>query len=79
MTTEGGLDTAGQSRQLVEILDMQSASIPVSLFIDADVAQIKASDDVKAEFIELHTIVSRAALVGLERAVREMKQAMRGL
>ena len=25
-----------------------------------------------------HTIISRAALVGLERAVREMKQAMRG-
>jgi len=26
-----------------------------------------------------HTIISRAALVGLERAVREMKQAMRGV
>lgn len=26
-----------------------------------------------------HTIISRAALVGLERAVREMKQAMRGI
>jgi pyridoxine 5-phosphate synthase len=25
-----------------------------------------------------HTIISRAALVGLERAVREMKQAIRG-
>ena len=25
-----------------------------------------------------HTIISRAALIGLERAVREMKQAMRG-
>ena len=25
-----------------------------------------------------HTIISRAALVGLERAVREMKQALRG-
>ena len=25
-----------------------------------------------------HTIISRAALVGLERAVREMKQVMRG-
>jgi pyridoxine 5-phosphate synthase len=25
-----------------------------------------------------HTIISRAALVGIERAVREMKQAMRG-
>jgi pyridoxine 5-phosphate synthase len=26
-----------------------------------------------------HSIISRAALVGLDRAVREMKQAMRGL
>ncbi|MER3477634.1 MAG: pyridoxine 5'-phosphate synthase, partial [Leptolyngbya sp. ERB_1_2] len=25
-----------------------------------------------------HTIISRAVLVGLERAVREMKQAIRG-
>ena len=25
-----------------------------------------------------HTIISRAALVGIERAVREMKQAIRG-
>ena len=25
-----------------------------------------------------HTIISRAVLVGLERAIREMKQAMRG-
>lgn len=139
VTTEGGLDIAGQSQRLAEIVDkLQSASIPVSLFIDADVSQIEASVNVKAQFIELHTgqyaeadseasrqelamlascceqatsaglrvnaghgltywnvypiacltgmeelnightIVSRAALIGLERAVREMKQAMRG-
>lgn len=47
VTTEGGLDIAGQSRQLAEMVDkLQSASIPVSLFIDADIAQIKASVDV---------------------------------
>lgn len=118
---------------------LQTAKIPVSLFIDADRIQIEASVKVKAEFIELHTgryaeatneasreqelavlakgceqaiasglrvnaghgltywnvypvacipgmeelnightIISRAALIGLERAVREMKQAMRG-
>jgi pyridoxine 5-phosphate synthase len=111
----------------------------VSLFIDADVAQIEASAQVQAKFIELHTgpyaeahsegdrahelailsqgaqhalglglrvnaghgltywntyavacitgmeelnighsIISRAALVGLERAVREMKQVIQG-
>jgi pyridoxine 5-phosphate synthase len=140
VTTEGGLDVAGQIDRLSEIVDkLQTAKIPVSLFIDADRSQIEASVKVKAKFVELHTglyaeaadeasreqelvvlakgceqaiasglrvnaghgltywnvypvaclpgmeelnightIVSRAALVGLERAVREMKQAIRG-
>jgi pyridoxine 5-phosphate synthase len=140
VTTEGGLDVAGQIGRLGEIVEkLQSAGIPVSMFIDADESQIEASVKVKAQFIELHTgsyaeanseasrekelsvlakgceqairsglrvnaghgltywnvypiacfpgmeelnightIISRAALVGLERAVREMKQAMRG-
>ena len=140
VTTEGGLDVAGQSQRLSEIVaKLQDAGIPVSLFIDADPAQIDAAAQMKAKFIELHTgtyaeardeasrekelailakgceraisaglrvnaghgltywnvypvaslegmeelnighsIISRASLVGLERAVREMKQAMRG-
>ncbi|MBO0352044.1 pyridoxine 5'-phosphate synthase [Phormidium pseudopriestleyi FRX01] len=140
LTTEGGLDVAGQRDRMEGVVDtLQSAGIPVSLFIDADHAQIEASVEVKAQFIELHTgqyaeakteaerdrelailsegcnqaissglrvnaghgltywnvypiakllgmeelnightIISRAVLVGLERAVREMKQAMQG-
>lgn len=140
LTTEGGLDVAGQRDRMEGVVDtLQSAGIPVSLFIDADRAQIQASVEVKAQFIELHTgqyaeakteaerdrelailsegcnqaissglrvnaghgltywnvypiaqllgmeelnightIISRAVLVGLERAVREMKQAMQG-
>jgi len=140
VTTEGGLDIVSQVSRIASIVDeLQTAGIPVSLFIDADQAQIAASARVKAKFIELHTgtyaeakdevgrqreldilakacaqaivaglrvnaghgltywnvypiacirgmeelnighsIISRAALVGLERAVREMKQAMRG-
>ncbi|MER3589023.1 MAG: pyridoxine 5'-phosphate synthase, partial [Mastigocladus sp. ERB_26_1] len=118
---------------------LQGADIPVSLFIDAESAQIQASRTVRANFIELHTgryaeaknetsrqqeldllaagceqaikaglrinaghgltywnvypvaclpgmeelnightIISRAVLVGMERAVQEMKLAMRG-
>jgi len=34
---------------------LQADGIPVSLFIDADLAQIEASVKVKAKFIELHT------------------------
>lgn len=140
VTTEGGLDIIGGGDRLHRIVEqLQSAGIPVSLFIDADPAQIKASARIQAQFIELHTgkyadapqeatrhqewehlrqgttlaielglrvnaghgltygnvhpvatipgmeelnighsIISRSVLVGLERAVREMKQALRG-
>ncbi|QLE56814.1 pyridoxine 5'-phosphate synthase [Nostoc sp. TCL26-01] len=140
VTTEGGLDIVGQIARMGEVVSkLQSANIPVSLFIDAEPAQIEASVKVQAKFIELHTgkyaeatnetsrhhelallaagceqaikaglrvnaghgltywnvhpvailpgmeelnightIISRAALVGIERAVREMKQAIKG-
>jgi pyridoxine 5-phosphate synthase len=140
VTTEGGLDVASALDRLSQAVDrLQSAEIPVSLFIDAEPAQIEASAKTKAKFIELHTgkyaeahdeltrqkeltllqkgcetaialglrvnaghgltywnvypiaripgmeelnightIISRAVLVGMERAVREMKLAMRG-
>ncbi|NES99047.1 MAG: pyridoxine 5'-phosphate synthase [Sphaerospermopsis sp. SIO1G1] len=140
VTTEGGLDIVGQLARIGEIVDkLQNTGIPVSLFIDAEPAQIEASAKMQAKFIELHTgkyaeaqdetsknqelnflaqgceqaikaglrvnaghgltywnvypvaalpgmeelnightIISRAALVGMERAVREMKQAMMG-
>ncbi len=140
VTTEGGLNIAGQLDRLKSVVDkLQSAEIPVSLFIDPDPAQIDASAQVKAKFIELHTgryaeaceanrgerelanlqdgcdralaaglrinaghgltywnvypiaglpgmeelnighsIISRAVLVGIDRAIREMKAAMKG-
>ncbi len=140
VTTEGGLDVAGQIKRMAKIVEtLQQAGIPVSLFIDADPHQIDAAAEVQAKFIELHTgryaeaqdeasrekelnllavgceraiaaglrvnaghgltywntypiaclpgmeelnightIVSRAVLVGMERAVREMKQVIRG-
>jgi len=140
VTTEGGLDIAGQKDRMLEVVgQLQGAGIPVSLFIDAAPDQIAASAAVQAQLIELHTgqyaeakddrsrarelavlaagceqaiacnlrvnaghgltywnvypvaclagmeelnighsIVSRAALVGMERAVREMKQAILG-
>ena len=140
ITTEGGLDVAGQLDQMLQVVDqLQSVQIPVSLFIDADPTQIEAAAKVKAQLIELHTgpyaeskgetaqaaaleglaqgcqqaidlglrvnaghgltywnvypvaclegmeelnighsLVSRAVLVGMERAVREMKMAIAG-
>jgi pyridoxine 5-phosphate synthase len=138
ITTEGGLDIAGQRDRMAQVVaTLQDAHIPVSLFIDADPQQIEASAFVKAQFIELHTgqyaeakgeaaqsheleilrkgcelaiaaglrinaghgltywnvypvaclpgmeelnightIISRAVLVGIDQAVREMKQAI---
>jgi pyridoxine 5-phosphate synthase len=140
VTTEGGLEIAGQLDRLKSAVDrLQSAGIPVSLFIDPDSAQIQASQASGAKFIELHTgsyanaqeeadrqqqladlsrgcaeaialglrvnaghgltyqnvypvaalpgmeelnighsIISRAVLVGMDRAIREMKAAMQG-
>jgi pyridoxine 5-phosphate synthase len=140
VTTEGGLDVAGQLESLKKSIDqLQSANIPVSLFVDADSAQLQASQASGAQFIELHTgcyanatnpqalakelahlhqgcleanslnlrinaghgltyqnvypvailpgmeelnighsIISRSVLVGIDRAIREMKLAMRG-
>jgi pyridoxine 5-phosphate synthase len=141
VTTEGGLDIAGQLDRMKSVVDqLQSAGIPVSLFIDPEPAQIAASAQVKAKFIELHTgryaeakdsilvaqelaslatgcelaiaaglrvnaghgltywnvrpiaclpgmeelnighsIISRSVLVGIDRAIREMKAAMFGV
>ena len=56
VTTEGGLDIAGQLDRLKSVVDkLQSAGIPVSLFIDPEPAQIDAAAQIDAKFIELHT------------------------
>lgn len=56
VTTEGGLDVAGQQAKLNEaVARLQQANIIVSLFIDPDVQQIEAAVTAKAPFIEIHT------------------------
>ncbi|MBJ7899044.1 MAG: pyridoxine 5'-phosphate synthase [Cyanobacteria bacterium RI_101] len=141
VTTEGGLAVAGHLDKLEPLVaQLQSAGVPVSLFIDAEEGQIQAAAQSGAQWIELHTgkyadasdaaqqareleslrqgcllardlglrvnaghgltywnvrpiaqlpameelnightIISRAVLVGLERAVREMKTAISSL
>ena len=135
LTTEGGLAVTEHSERIKALIRaMHNAQIPVSLFIDPDLSQIRAAQKVGADAIELHTgryansreskeierefqallegaklanklglevnaghgltyhntqplmeiheivefnighsIISRAVLVGMERAVREMK------
>ncbi len=56
LTTEGGLDIIGGYDHLKPyIVALQEAGISVSLFIDADVRQIKASKEIGADKVELHT------------------------
>lgn len=56
LTTEGGLDVAGQEARIKAAVDrLKAAGSEVSLFIDADPAQIEASARVGAPAIELHT------------------------
>jgi pyridoxine 5-phosphate synthase len=136
LTTEGGLDVVS-GRDVVRkvVKTLRDAEIQASLFIDADLDQVKAAHRVEAEVVEIHTgrycdarlasdrrrelarivdaakaatklglkvsaghglnyqnilpvaaiseieefnighaIVARALLVGMERAVREMKE-----
>jgi len=56
LTTEGGLDVAGQLDKLRSaVARLSEAGIAVSLFIDADERQIDAAKTVAAPFIEIHT------------------------
>jgi len=138
LTTEGGLDVRGQRAILTAaIAQLRASDIPVSLFIDPDVATVELSQQLGAHAVEFHTgtyadtrreqqhrelaklqqaaaravelglmihmghglnyhnvaaiaripgvwefnighsIVSRAVLVGMTQAVRDMKAAMR--
>ncbi|MCG9739509.1 pyridoxine 5'-phosphate synthase [Shewanella insulae] len=56
LTTEGGLDVAGQQDKIrVAVERLTAQGIKVSLFIDADPVQIDATVAVGAPVIELHT------------------------
>jgi pyridoxine 5-phosphate synthase len=56
VTTEGGLDVAGQQAMLRDaVAELGAAGIRVSLFIDPDIAQLKAARAVGAPVVELHT------------------------
>lgn len=56
VTTEGGLDVAGNESAITETRKrLNDAGIEVSLFIAPDPAQIAASASTGSQFIELHT------------------------
>ena len=56
VTTEGGLDAAGQAMALAPIVaSLRAAGIRVSLFIDPDLRQLRAAAALGADIVELHT------------------------
>ena len=82
VTTEGGLEVAGQWQALQQTRQrMNDAGIDVSLFIAPDLAQVEASARVGAQFVELHTgSFAEAFRAGeyndeLERLVSAARQA----
>ena len=56
LTTEGGLDVVEHRDRIQSMVNLlHEGGIPVSLFIDPDVQQIRAAHKVNADFVELHT------------------------
>lgn len=79
LTTEGGLDAAGQERRLARTVSrLRDAGIEVSLFVAADARQLRAAARLGAPCVELHTgtycdsrgAEARRALTALIRAGR---------
>lgn len=82
LTTEGGLDVAGQHQRIeAAVKQLTEAGCEVSLFIDPDFEQIDAAIAVGAPVIELHTgayaeatgAEQMAELLRIEKAVQHAK------
>lgn len=74
ITTEGGLDVAGQLDKVTEFIKpLLDAGIIVSLFIDPDTEQVKASAKTGAQFIEMHT-GTYSETFGTEREEEEFQK-----
>ena len=73
VTTEGGLDVVRHFKEVqAAVAQLQGEGIRVSLFIDADAAQIAAAAETGAAVVELHTgryadVAGAAQLAELER------------
>ncbi|MBD9484820.1 pyridoxine 5'-phosphate synthase [Pseudomonas sp. PDM14] len=79
LTTEGGLDVAGQEERIkAAVQRLARLGCEVSLFIDADERQIEASRRIGAPAIELHT-GRYADAVAPEETARELARIRDGV
>jgi len=80
LTTEGGLDVAGNLKGVSRTVKaLRDAGIFVSLFIDPDTEQIRAAKSTGAEMVEIHTGAYAEAGKDSEREkeLRKIKKAVR--
>jgi pyridoxine 5-phosphate synthase len=78
VTTEGGLDVIRHYKEVeAAVKQLKDEGIRVSLFIDADAAQIEAAAQVGATVIELHT--GRFAEAEGDEALREIERIKLGV
>jgi pyridoxine 5-phosphate synthase len=79
LTTEGGLDVAGNLASVrAAVSELQAGGIRVSLFIDPDERQIDAARAAGASVVELHTGTYAAATgAELARELARLQQAAR--
>ncbi len=81
LTTEGGLDVAGQKQRITAACRaLAQHGVRVSLFIAPDAAQVEASAEVGAPVVELHTgayaeAVGAAAAQELDRIAAAARRA----
>lgn len=77
VTTEGGLDVAGQRERVAQVMGrLQEAGIAVSLFLDPDLRQIEAAGKLGAQAVEIHTGQYALAAPGAKREA-ELEQVKR--
>ena len=78
LTTEGGLDVAGNLARIQQAVEQLAGhGCEVSLFIDADPRQIEAARDAGAPVIELHT--GHYAETSGEQQARELQRISEGV
>ena len=77
VTTEGGLDVAGQVESVGALVErLQDAGIGVSLFVDPEAAQLEACRATGARWVELHT--GRYADAGWQEQPGELARLTEG-
>jgi len=80
LTTEGGLDVAGNLKNVSRaVKELSKSGIFVSLFIDPDAGQIKASKETGAGMVEIHTgaYADAASDAGRDSELKKISKAVK--